>query len=97
MPSLPAKDAPIAEQKPTQAHPSLDEWFLRVQSDVEAKRRDGQTLDRAVDLTILQLMDILEEAKKEPGQQDHFPVDRDSEGKPLENQPQRSFEDVPER
>jgi len=90
-------DAPVAEKKSTQVHPSLDEWFLRVQSDVEAKRRDGQTLDRAVDLTILQLMDILEEAKKDPEQQDHFPVGDDSEGKPLGNRPQRSFEDAPER
>lgn len=90
-------DAPVPEKKPTPAHPSLDEWFLRVQSDVEAKRRDGQTLDRAVDLTILQLIDILEEAKKGPEQQDHFPVGSDSEGRPLENPPQRSFEDAPDR
>jgi hypothetical protein len=90
-------DPPPAADEVKPAQSSFDEWFRRMQSDVEARRREGQTPDRAVDLTILQLMDILEEAKKDPQEQNHFPVGDDSTGEPSEKQPQRSFDNAPDR
>jgi len=90
-------DAPKDERGPAVGRNPLEDWFARLQSDVDAKRRDGQTLDRAVNLTILQLMDILEEAKEDAPHEDHFPVGDDADGKALEPQPPRSFDDAPDR
>ncbi len=50
-----------------------DDWFRHVQSDVAEKQRRGEPLERALDLTILQLIDILEEAKPTPQGTDHLP------------------------
>lgn len=42
------------------------DWFQGVRTDVAGKQQRGEPLERALDLTILQLIDILEQAKRSP-------------------------------
>ena len=41
----------------------LQEWFDRTEQNISAKRESSESLQRALDLKILQLLDALEEAK----------------------------------
>lgn len=84
-------DAPVEPAVSNRSHP-LDAWFHEVQADTDAKRRNGPVMQDTLDLTILQLLDILEDAKKanstDPASQ------RASEaGDPLPEPRQGAFDD----
>lgn len=64
------RDVPVTPSGQAQVP---DDWFSHVQSDVAEKQRRGEPLERALDLTILQLIDILEEAKQTPQRKDPIP------------------------
>lgn len=49
-----AKDVEAAQR-------AIDEWIDQMRAGMEVKRQSGESLQRAVDLTVLQLLDILEE------------------------------------
>jgi len=58
--------APFAPQVPTPkdveaAQRAIDDWIEQMRVGVELKRQSNQSLGRAVDLTVLQLLDIFEE------------------------------------
>ncbi len=76
-------DAPVAGDSATSVSGGAqapDGWFNNVRSDVAEKQRRGEPLQRALDLTVLQLIDILEEAKRAPQGQNPLPVGSDAKG-----------------
>jgi len=55
----------------------LGEWMNRTQAEFDAKRKSGKSLQSAFDMTILQLLDIIEQSKQATpnGQDQSSPVD----------------------
>ena len=51
----------------------LDRWGQQLQEAIKAKRQSGESLQQVLDLTIVQWLDILEEAKERSHTEDHFP------------------------
>jgi len=85
-------EAPSDRVEFKRTHP-LDEWFSEVQSDTAAKRRDGQEIQDTLDLTILQLLDILEDAKKDGASGRSPGPGLVPDGDPLPEPQQSAFED----
>jgi hypothetical protein len=50
----------------------LEEWVERTRDNLDAKRQSSESLRKAFNLTILQLLDILEQAKETPSDADHL-------------------------
>lgn len=80
---LPAEGAaqqsgPVSNTSATERQ--LDEWVQQMQENIEEKRQSGESLHQAFDLTILQLLDILDQAKEGSTGVDHFPGTDDSSG-----------------
>jgi len=69
--------APAAELQvpdaPTRPEQRLERWIRQTQETGEAKRQSVESLQRVLDLTIGQWLDILEEAKDPSASEDHFP------------------------
>ncbi len=61
-PASPAvqQDSPSAEDLKA-AEQAIDEWIEKMRTSLEVKRQSGESLQKALDLTILQVLDILEE------------------------------------
>ncbi len=74
----PSQDPSPQEYPPEYSPASADErllteWIEQTQRNMAAKRRSGESLQKALDLTILQLIDILNQAKDASSGEDHFP------------------------
>jgi hypothetical protein len=72
-----AETPPISDA--AQHVPSVDErllrdWIERTRRNVAAKRESGETLQQAFDQTIGQLLDVLEKARDESSDADHYPA-----------------------
>ncbi|UCE60054.1 MAG: zf-HC2 domain-containing protein [Phycisphaerales bacterium] len=52
---------------------ALEQWMKQAQQNSEAKRQSVESLHKALDLTIGQWLDILEEAKDASASEEHFP------------------------
>ncbi len=60
----PAEDrapSPSREETAAAAERAVDEWIEQMRSNLDAKRQSGASLQKALDLTVLQILDILEE------------------------------------
>ncbi len=51
----------------------LEDFVKRAQRNMTTKRQSGESLQEALDMTILQVLDILEEGKDASATEDHFP------------------------
>jgi anti-sigma factor RsiW len=74
-PSESADDQPDAAARAAQSanERALEEWLERTRQNVDAKKASGESLQRAFDMTILQLLDILDSAKETTPGEAHFP------------------------
>ncbi|MFQ5591082.1 MAG: zf-HC2 domain-containing protein [Phycisphaerae bacterium] len=55
------------------AERALEEWIDRTRRNIQDKRQSGKSLHRALDLTIGQWLDILEQASDTSPSDDHYP------------------------
>jgi len=72
-PSAPAREAqpsPTPEEIEA-ASKAIDEWVEQMRASVNLKRQSGESLQKALDLTILQVLDILEQYNDRSAP--HFP------------------------
>ena len=51
----------------------LDQWGEQFQRNLDSKRHGVESLQKAGDMTVLQLLDALEKAKDKSATEDHFP------------------------
>jgi len=52
---------------------AIDDWIAQMRANMEVKRQSSQSIQRAVDLTVLQLLDVLEEFNDQAAPPPHFP------------------------
>ncbi len=64
---LPVTGADVAVDR------ALEEWLERTKENIKAKEESGESLKNHFDLTIWQLIDILNSAKEGTSGEDHFP------------------------
>ena len=70
----PKGDVPQTAESPGSAEEQLlQEWIEETQKNIAAKRESGESLQKALDLTVLQLLDILNQANDASSDEDHFP------------------------
>lgn len=67
-----------------EAEQLLDQWIEKTQKNMRDKRQSGESLQEALDLTIGQWLDILEQANDTSPSEDHFPG-ADATGEPAED------------
>lgn len=67
-----------------------ERWAEDMRKSVEEKRKNGESLESAIHLTILQFLDVMEQASKPNGGMDHYPgakpsspLDRDNPLPPM--------------
>ncbi len=86
-------EAPVFLESDADAAPATGETD-RLPSDVRTKGLRGESIQQALDLTVLQLLDILEEAEEASGLDEHLPgtgkpippaQDSDEPGPPVED------------
>ena len=51
----------------------LDQWGEQFQRNLDSKRHGVESLQKAGDMTVLQLLDAFEKAKDKSATEDHFP------------------------
>ena len=78
---------------------ALEEWLERTRQNVDAKKASGESLQRAFDMTILQLLDILDSAKEATPGKAHFPgadtpIDSALDEAPTPAHPEDEVEDL---
>jgi anti-sigma factor RsiW len=84
--ATPAAVAP-SEPAPPEAEAleqAVTDWLSQTRSNLDAKRQGGDAVGRKLDLTIIQLLDILD-SMQDPGAAPHYPgaeEGRDTSGKP---------------
>jgi hypothetical protein len=61
---VPAVDSPGAAETLSVDARVLGEWFERTSEHIAAKEQAGESLQRMMDLTILQLLDVLRQAQE---------------------------------
>jgi hypothetical protein len=89
-PSAPVVQEPAATaleaDESTEAEHALDEWIDQTRQSLQDKRQSGESLQKALDLTVGQWLDILEQANDTSSPEDHFPG-ADATGGPTEDAP----------
>lgn len=70
-PAAPEPAASPSAEDIAAAERAVDEWIEQMRAGVEAKRQGGESLQTALDLTVLQILDILEELNDRSAP--HFP------------------------
>ena len=68
------------------AEHALDEFIDQTRKSMQNKRQSGESLQKALDLTIGQWLDILEQANDTSSPEDHFPG-ADATGEPTQDTP----------
>lgn len=81
-PAVHNASAPAAAPAPSQlpspeeleaSQRAVDDWIAQMRANLEVKRQSSQSIHRAVDLTVLQLLNILEEFNDQAAPPAHFP------------------------
>jgi len=87
---------PHAPSNPNEsAELALRDWIDKMQKKIEEKRQSGKTLQTTLDLTILQLLDILEDAKNaSPSNRQDSGIDDDANQDRPANVDEEDVEDL---
>ena len=70
------RESAIGTPKPedtAEAEHALDEWVDQTRKNLQDKRQSGESLQKALNLTVGQWLDILEKANDTSSPEDHFP------------------------
>ena len=79
-------DTPVPESSETDDH-SLEKLLERMHANIQAKRHSGQSLQQALDLKVLQLLEMLEKARDRSRHEEPFPGADDPGSPPSDTVP----------